>query len=78
VIGDAAVVSYVPKQGDEQRVVVQRISLIDGSVAWERTIVSEQPITGLVVAGDTVVVTHGDGLFVIEFATGESRWKLGG
>src|SRR5690606_24788472 len=56
-VGDAAVVSFVPKDKNPR---IRRISLVDGSTAWEATLTQTigSNVEGIAVAGERVLVRY--------------------
>jgi DNA-directed RNA polymerase subunit RPC12/RpoP len=76
--GDEAIISLVPSVDNNAR--VRRISLIDGSIAWETTLVRKniENIDGMGVGNNRVFVKYGQSLRVLSLADGTELASLGG
>jgi hypothetical protein len=72
-----AIVSLCPSDNNAR---VRRISLIDGSVAWETTLVRKniENIQGISVGKNLIFVNYGQSLRVLSLADGTERATLGG
>ena len=74
--GDDAVVAFVPEDNNSR---IRRISLVDGSTAWEVTLTQTMGsnVEGMVVASDRVFVTYGASVHVLSLADGAEQAVLG-
>jgi hypothetical protein len=77
-LGDEAIVSLVPSVDNNAR--VRRISLTDGSIAWETTLVRKniENIDGIGVGSNRIFVNYGQSLRVLSLADGSELASLGG
>jgi DNA-directed RNA polymerase subunit RPC12/RpoP len=75
---DEAIVSLVPSADNNAR--IRRISLIDGSVAWETTLTRKniENIDGIGVGRNRVFVNYGQSLRVLSLDDGTELTSLGG
>jgi DNA-directed RNA polymerase subunit RPC12/RpoP len=76
--GEEAIVSLVPSADNNAR--IRRISLLDGSIAWETTLVRKniENIEGIGVGRNLVFVNYGQSLRVLSLADGRELATLGG
>jgi hypothetical protein len=76
--GDEAIISLVPSADNNAR--IRRISLTDGSTAWETTLVRKniENIEGIGVGSNLVFVNYGRSLRVLSLADGTELASLGG
>jgi hypothetical protein len=77
-LGDEAIISLVPSSDNNAR--IRRISLIDGSIAWETTLARKniENIDGIGVGSNLVFVNYGGSLRVLSLADGTELTSLGG
>jgi hypothetical protein len=75
---DQAIISVVPSADNNAR--IRRISLTDGSVAWETTLTRKhiENIDGIGVGNKLVFVNYGQSLRVLSLADGTELATLGG
>lgn len=75
---DQAIVSLVPSSDNNAR--IRRISLVDGSIAWEITLVRKhiENVDGIGVGKTLVFVNYGQSLQVLSLADGSLLASLGG
>lgn len=75
---DQAIISLVPSVDNNAR--IRRVSLTDGSIAWETTLVRKhiENIQGISVGRDLVFVNYGQSLRVLSLADGRELSTLGG
>jgi hypothetical protein len=76
--GDEAIISLVPSADNNAR--IRRISLTDGSIAWETTLTRKniENIQGIGVGSNLVFVNYGQSLRVLSLADGTELASLGG
>jgi DNA-directed RNA polymerase subunit RPC12/RpoP len=76
--GDEAIISLVPSVDSNAR--IRRISLTDGSIAWETTLVRKniENIDGIGIGNNLVFVNYGQSLRVLSLADGTELASLGG
>lgn len=76
--GDEAIISLVPSSDNNAR--IRRISLIDGSIAWETTLARKniENIEGIGIGSNLVFVNYGGSLRVLSLADGTELTSLGG
>lgn len=76
--GDEAIISLVPDVDNNAR--IRRISLTDGSIAWETTLVRKhiENIEGIGVGNNLVFVNYGQSLRVLSLADGSELASMGG
>lgn len=76
--GDEAIISLVPSADNNAR--IRRISLTDGSIAWETTLARKniENIQGIGVGSNLVFVNYGQSLRVLSLSDGTELASLGG